>query len=297
VLSKQIPKIAKAFGSNWVHLVAHSKGGLNSRWLLGQKGWLESQGVGVLSLITLDTPHEGSVGSDAIVELTREGEHGVIVANGEPQFGEWADLALKNRIGNEMKYKTMRDLNRGRLRAFNQDPAFGKPLKSMTVNGVTKFLKYWALTSDANPDNSRSGADRSDGHGGTIFAVRTIDSTEARAWPGVPVLAPPSAILQDMYNLTGTTTKIVVEQSTELGPGGKPVRYVRPQTSVRQFFLNDGVVTTDSQSYASHPGVFIPLVPYLAGASGIYASNHESIADSTVASQIINHIIGSFSSL
>jgi hypothetical protein len=40
-LNVQIPLVAKEFGSSWVHVVAHSKGGLNARYLIGAH-WLDS---------------------------------------------------------------------------------------------------------------------------------------------------------------------------------------------------------------------------------------------------------------
>lgn len=67
-----IPRLAHEFGVNKVHIVAHSKGGLWSRYFLQRPGpytWdftgpLKGDEFGVLSLITLDTPHRGSVLAD-----------------------------------------------------------------------------------------------------------------------------------------------------------------------------------------------------------------------------------------
>jgi hypothetical protein len=60
-INDRIGRISKALGSPWVHIVAHSKGGLNTRFLLGvNPTWLQSQGVGVLSVTFLQTPHRGS---------------------------------------------------------------------------------------------------------------------------------------------------------------------------------------------------------------------------------------------
>lgn len=61
---------AGTFGATKVHLVAHSKGGLWSRYALAQfpsyswRGAPRSDAIGALSLTTLDTPHHGSVGAD-----------------------------------------------------------------------------------------------------------------------------------------------------------------------------------------------------------------------------------------
>ncbi|MBN8732880.1 MAG: hypothetical protein J0L64_20250 [Acidobacteria bacterium] len=59
-----VPAIAREFGANWVHLVAHSKGGLDAREFLARLAALDVPEIGVLSLTTLATPHMGSVGAD-----------------------------------------------------------------------------------------------------------------------------------------------------------------------------------------------------------------------------------------
>lgn len=66
-LARLVPPLAKQFGVDSVHIVAHSKGGLDARQMLGAhyQGQMEST-VKVLSLTTLSTPHEGSVLADAI---------------------------------------------------------------------------------------------------------------------------------------------------------------------------------------------------------------------------------------
>lgn len=55
-----VQKIADRYGVDSVHLVAHSKGGLDARDYLGTR----NGGPQVLTLLTLSTPHEGSVLAD-----------------------------------------------------------------------------------------------------------------------------------------------------------------------------------------------------------------------------------------
>lgn len=62
-LSGLIPAIVRTFGADSYHIVAHSKGGLDSRhYLIFQPSDLE-----LLSLTTLSTPHNGSVLADILV--------------------------------------------------------------------------------------------------------------------------------------------------------------------------------------------------------------------------------------
>ena len=64
VLKARVPLILQSFGVQHFHVIAHSKGGLDSREyfaLLGRDG---SPAVVPLSLVTLCTPHSGSPGAD-----------------------------------------------------------------------------------------------------------------------------------------------------------------------------------------------------------------------------------------
>jgi triacylglycerol esterase/lipase EstA (alpha/beta hydrolase family) len=72
-LVSRIPALAAEFGATKVHIVAHSKGGLWSRYFLSN-GPVSTNlsapptpnNFGVLSLITLDTPHNGTILADLL---------------------------------------------------------------------------------------------------------------------------------------------------------------------------------------------------------------------------------------
>jgi len=75
-LMSVIPDLANEFGARKVHIVAHSKGGLWSRYFLAGPGSPYSsntsapptpQNFGALSLTTLDTPHHGAFLADIAV--------------------------------------------------------------------------------------------------------------------------------------------------------------------------------------------------------------------------------------
>ena len=66
-LAMQVPRIAVSFGVDSIHLVAHSKGGLDVRH------WMEHhlprpEQLRVLSFSTLSAPHDGSILADLLVE-------------------------------------------------------------------------------------------------------------------------------------------------------------------------------------------------------------------------------------
>ena len=60
----EIPAIAKSFGATGIHLVAHSKGGLDVREYLAQYQPSHDKEFKVLSYTTLSTPHNGSALAD-----------------------------------------------------------------------------------------------------------------------------------------------------------------------------------------------------------------------------------------
>jgi pimeloyl-ACP methyl ester carboxylesterase len=66
-LANRIPQIVKSLGVDSIHLVAHSKGGLDSREFLSKYLSAGDPEFEVLSLTTLGTPHNGSPGADLLV--------------------------------------------------------------------------------------------------------------------------------------------------------------------------------------------------------------------------------------
>ncbi len=61
------------FGTQSISLLAHSKGGLRARHLIGSAEW---QNTGVRSLITIATPHYGSTVAEWVKAQQQSGEHG-----------------------------------------------------------------------------------------------------------------------------------------------------------------------------------------------------------------------------
>jgi hypothetical protein len=70
-LQTRLPAIAASFGVNSIHVIAHSKGGLDMRSWMGTFG--TSNGFRVLSLTTLSTPHAGSPLADASLAVNATG--------------------------------------------------------------------------------------------------------------------------------------------------------------------------------------------------------------------------------
>ena len=68
LLNTTIPAIAKSFGATGIHLVAHSKGGLDVREYLAQYQPSHDKEFKVLSYTTLSTPHNGSALADLLIQ-------------------------------------------------------------------------------------------------------------------------------------------------------------------------------------------------------------------------------------
>ena len=65
MLASRVRALAQSFGAKKAHLVAHSKGGLDSRAYLNNN--YDPETVKVLSVYTLSSPHRGTIISDIIV--------------------------------------------------------------------------------------------------------------------------------------------------------------------------------------------------------------------------------------
>jgi len=91
IIENRLSRILESFGANSVHLVAHSKGGLDSReWLATySRRHNNKNGFNVLSLTTADTPHRGSAHADAQMAWEQVGWTGLLdeFLNGPPDPG------------------------------------------------------------------------------------------------------------------------------------------------------------------------------------------------------------------
>lgn len=129
-LRQQVQAIAAEFGSKRLHIVAHSKGGLWSRWLMKTLS-----GLAVYTLTTLDTPHEGSVLADAYRVAEGAANAGAFTS---PVFS--IVLALLNN-------PSVPDLDIASLEAANREMPL---LETMTADGRRTKVAYYAHAGDAN---------------------------------------------------------------------------------------------------------------------------------------------------
>ena len=143
-LASEIPRVAREFGTKHVHLVCHSKGGLDSRAFLKilQKS---PPSLAVMSLTTLSTPHHGS----ALADYVRD-------ARGADWWN--SDDRIRTKL---FQYQFLvgayNDARHDLTTSWvNQDfNVTNLPLpRSFTVDGERTDVKYFSYGADANLDNS-----------------------------------------------------------------------------------------------------------------------------------------------
>lgn len=115
-----------------IHIIAHSMGGLDSRYLISKLGMADR----VLSLTTISTPHHGSPLAD------------IVVAGANPLLNEIMEHL-------EINTKAAVDLTTGASRQFNDDVPDSPGIAYFSIAGrfepkriFDKPLGFWGLTHD-----------------------------------------------------------------------------------------------------------------------------------------------------
>ena len=297
-LSQRLVLNSKIFGSKWLHIVGHSKGGLNARYVLGRK-FAESQGLGIRSLVTVDTPHLGSVGAD-LISVVAQGDRYLQFRNETTWDAIGLYYGAKDRIKNDQGRRTQADLTQASLSRFNSDPLFQYPPPTTRVGNVTRPVAARTTVADANADASQENQDTVQGHVRS-YGRRIISVQEARAFAGcssspfIPCGTEPA--YQDsaatiIYNFLGKVARI------DLLPQLLPPRllsFAVPVSTNAEFRFSDAVVTVDSQSYNGNLK-FFPLSPFTSAllmVKGVprrseSGANHSSVLNGDVGRELVN---------
>ena len=232
ILLEQVPRVAREFGAKWVHLVGHSKGGLDARDFLTKIPKDPATGesvLGVLSLTTLSAPHHGSVGAD-IIYKSREAN---IIG-----------LPFSNQLRDVLIARFLQTTNRGRehLTTWHLEEKFNpenlpKLPRSFTVGGETHPINYFSFSADANIDNSYDDND---------LRKPTIQQSEVTGTGRGP------RIMTEVYRFLWKTKTVEVKKSAKIVK-----RVVTTQAEGVDFDENDFLVTTKSatltERFAAQP--------------------------------------------
>lgn len=270
VQSGQLMNLIKAradqFGVKHLHLVAHSKGGLDVRdFLVRRIPELRGNGteLGILSLSTLSTPHHGSAGADYALDAEE-----ISALLGVPNSQNPLRAALAKAMPTNDGHPHLRtDYVQ---RTFNPS---NRPLPTtMSVDGETNPVSYFSFAADANLNRSRDA-------GGPTIQPNEMEGVEVL---GISVSSIPygTDTVQEVYRLMGTVASTdVVDHPTETNPlTGDPVRIIVENRYRGGFRLNDFLVTVDSARY---PGF---------QAEDYVGANHATISRPFVANRVINVI-------
>jgi hypothetical protein len=264
-LASKLPKIADRFGVDSFHLIAHSKGGLDTRYFLQfLYPIFLSKNYTILSLTTLGTPHNGSVGADVRTSYTD-----AVRKQASVEFrniSRFTALANKYVLGedNDPAHAYLRTDYAAQFNGYNL-----AGLAALKADGTLK-AKFYTISADADQNNSHDIDQESE------FIELLQDDSK----------------LQDIYNRYGSAlTEFAVDGAYQLMRSTKEARvqYVQARTFFGRPYTkaiingfpnfspvgNDVLVTLRS---GSGEDTFKQLTTSRAEFTGASGKNHSSIA-------------------
>ncbi len=256
-LGGEIPRLAREFGARHVHLVAHSKGGLDSRDFLART---VPTNFGVLSLTTLSTPHHGSSGPDYQIDSVGSS----IVHSSDSTRTALGGMVPPNAGTPSLRVSAVESFN-----------AANVPLlpKSFQVDGEVAPVVYQSISADANLDDSNS-----------AFGNPTIQIGETRGIPGQADHwdSTWATVMEQIYRLIGNVASTRTAE-VELPVGKDGIQTVRVKVvreiPTSRFELNDFAVQQVSAR----------LDPLFQEISSIKA-NHSTVASPETAKTVLDAI-------
>lgn len=267
-LDALLPAIVKSFGVDSVHLIAHSKGGLDTRDYLANYQGAHDADFKVLSLSTLSTPHNGSILAD--LKLSYDAAASVtshIDFSGFPSFTETVAKATSADAG-------VPNLTVSFVSAFNSTNVARLPaiaFNTIAADADTNGNAEIDLTPDEYLDLRRESAqltalhDSTFGHTKSRIAVNAVYQV-LRSTAGVTVTYTDKTLFGKKLWTTATLTSI--PNATPLG--------------------NDTLVTIPS---GQGDGSLAPRVGNTHVFTGAAGRNHSNVANGGVAAVVIPWLV------
>jgi hypothetical protein len=262
-LVKLLKERADQFGVKHIHIIAHSKGGLDVRDYLVRK---RPDDLGILSLITLSTPHHGSVGADYALDAKQASLELEI-----PDTELEKRTLLAKAIGFFSNKESTENLKTDYLRrVFNPSNRPNLPYTT-TVDGESNNVYYYSFGGDANLNKSpRHSIEPFETEGAEILGMNVGNIEFGRN------------TVEEVYQLMGEVASVeVVRSPNKTNPvTGEPLWVIKENRYRGGFRLNDFLVTVDS----AHLPRFT--------AQGYEGANHATMSKPGIAVKVINLIRG-----
>ncbi len=249
-LNNEIIAVAKRMGVQNIQIVAHSKGGLDTREFLDSYYSVleKNKELKVHTFITLSTPHRGSVGADYIKAIELAPAFTLVNPNARTRMAEWLTILQGY---NEEDY-----LANENLTTFWTKAIFNRR------NRLPSNIQYYSVGADADVDNS-----------GSLERNEYQEMLDEAEWPDLwDIIA--NKPVNIMYQALGNFSSAKVRQIGNIGfPFYTPI-YELVETPTVSFQENDMMVTVNSARFTFN---FI----------GQFAENHASVADEDVAYSVM----------
>lgn len=263
LLDQRIPAIAKSLGAGSVHLVAHSKGGLDVREYLALYQPRHEKELKILSYTTLSTPHNGSALADLLVQRDATMAFAVQEFDGFPTFTEWLLSQKATDVGTtNLTTAFTAALNARTVTAISRDTVFNTVAADTDLNGNGEI--------DRNPDEYLELRNES-------AELRKVDAA-----PGGEFLT--RRLTNIPYQILRNTQSVGVRYETRTTLLGKNegvaivVAYPTPQP-----LGNDVLVTIPSGQGEGSVASRVANTHVFSGSGG---RNHSSVADGGVAATV-----------
>lgn len=192
---RSIKSIADEWGVKHIHVIAHSKGGIDMRKLLTVIPSGEAPGeLAVLTFTTLSSPHAGSVGADYAVDAKKMTWLDI---SRHPEFKLKFRAGLAKFVGSDPGHL---DVRVSALRDFNfKDKNIEHLPTYFTVDGEVTHVNYYGIGAEGNLDDSFNSGQP------TVEVSNSDGNDETR---GLPVINLPSwlpgAVLNGTRDFTYT---------------------------------------------------------------------------------------------
>ena len=275
-LNALIPAIVRQWGAKNVHLIAHSKGGLDAREYLAKHQYTHDEDFKVLSLTTLGTPHNGTILADLMMERGNAADNvgilGRLKFEGFPAYTQAmaaiADNFLRNDGHPHLTTGAVSNFNQGNLSLLDRNITFNTIGADADLNSNGRI--------DSSPDEYRGLVIEDD----KLRRLRNLSESLA------------TGVINNMYQNLRTVRSINVSYRVECDITETPPRCYLVATLVGvnnpSPLGNDTLVTLPSAKGEGSFNQFVTNSQTFTGANG---RDHSTIANQEVARTVIPWLI------